>query len=172
MIKRVEHVILISICCLGFFLSTVSIINGAEPIIGDIKLNPTNPAPQSVVTFSVDINGDSISSVRIIVFECNKEIGLCHAPPQNISMNKVDEDTYEAEIKLLHDDVTSTTYHVEIESDGKWIVDEEYTTTLSIPSGDSDSNGNNSNGSPGFETIFLLIAIISVGLFFKRFKSK
>ena len=172
MIKKFGQPILISFFCIGMFLSTVVTICGAEPSVGDITLIPASPAPQSDVTFSVDISGDNISSVRIIIFECDKKIGLCHAPPQNISMTNIDDNTYEAEVTLIHDDVTSTTYHVEIESDGKWIVYEEYTTALSTPSGDSDTNGDNSNGSPGFEIIIFLIAIIGVVLLFKKFKSK
>ena len=103
------------------FLPIVSTIPGAKPIVGDITLIPAHPAPQSVVKFSVDISGDSISSVRIKVFECNKETGICHAPPQNISKRNVDGDTYEAKVTLKWDDVTSIKYNVEIKSDGEWI---------------------------------------------------
>ena len=78
---------------MGIFLSTIYTLAGENPYI-DITLNPKNPAPKSVVSFTVDINGDSISTVRLIIRECNKETGLCHMP-QNISMSKVDDDTYD-----------------------------------------------------------------------------
>ena len=168
MMKSLKQFLLIYIFCIGIVLSTVVTIAGAEPIVGDITLIPESPAKQSDVTFSVDISGDSISSVRIIVSECNKPEKICHAPPQNVSMNKVNANTYEKKVTLKWDDVTSITYHIEIVSDGKWIEYDEHTTALSTDSGSS----NGSNGSPGFEIMVFLIAIISVVLLLKKFKSK
>jgi hypothetical protein len=169
---KFRQIILITIFVIGVFLSTVNIIVLAEPVVGDIILTPRNPAPQSDVTFSVDIDGNDVSSVKIIISECNKEIGICHAPPQNVSMKKIGDNSYEAKVTLKHDDVTSITYHVEINSGGKWVKYDEYTTALSINSGDSDSIKNDSNGTPGFEIIVFLIAIIFVVTLFKKVKSK
>ena len=154
--------------CIIMFLPTIGTVTGAKPIVGDITLIPEHPAPQSVVTFSTYISGDSISSVRIVLNECDKEMGICHAPPQNISMSKKSGNTYEAKVKLQWNDVTSITHHIELKSDGKWIEYDDHTTTLSTNSG----NSNDSNGSPGFEIIVFFIAVISVVLLFNRFKSK
>lgn len=166
--KSLSKFLLIHIFCIGLFLSTFGIIAGAEPIVGDITLTPEKPAIQSDVTFSAEISGDSISSVRLIINECNKPLKVCHAPPQNVSMNKVNDDTYEKKVTLQWDDVTSITYHIELISNGKWIEYEEHTTALSTNSGGS----NGSNDSPGFEIIVFLIAMVSVVLLFKRFKLK
>lgn len=88
--------------------------------------------------------------------------------PQNISMGKIDDDTYEADVKLKQDDVNSLTYQIVVQSGGKWIEYKEYTTALTTK---SDKNQNDSNGTPGFEIIILFLAL--VGFFiFKRFKSK
>ena len=170
--KNFRHILLTILFVMSVFLLTVNIIALAEPVVGDVTLDPSNPAPQSDVTFSVDIDGDSISSVRLIISECNKEIGVCHAPPQNVSMKKIDDNYYEAKVTLKHDDVTSITYHVVIKSDDKWIKYDEYTTVLSINSGDSDSNKNGSNDTPGFEIIVFLIAIYLVISLYKKVKSK
>ncbi len=170
--KNFRHILLTILFVMSVFLLTVNIIALAEPVVGDIILTPRNPALQSEVTFSVDIDGDGISSVRIVVSECNKELGVCHAPPQNVSMKKIDDNSYEAKVTLKHDDVTSITYYVLIKSDSKWIKQDEYTTALSINSGDSDSNKNGSNDTPGFEIIVFLIAILFVASLFKRVKSK
>ena len=151
---------------MSIFLSTTTTLIATNPDI-EITLNPKNPAPKSVVTFSVDINGDSISTVRLIIRECNKETGLCHMP-QNISMSKVDDDTYEADVKLKQDDVNSLTYKIAIQSEGKWREYKEYTTDLTTK---SDKNQNDSNGTPGFEIIILFLALIGFFIF-KRFKSK
>lgn len=168
MMKSLGHFIIIFFFCIGMFLSAIGTMAGAEPIVGDITLDPDHPPIQSEVTFSVDISGDSISSVRLILNECNKPMKICHAPPQNVSMSNVKDDTYEAKVTLEWDDVTSITYHIEIKSDGKWIEYDEHTATLSTNSGGS----NGSNGSPGFEIMVFLIAIISVVLLLKKFKSK
>ena len=154
--------------CVFLFLSTSGTVSGANPTVGEIKLTPSHPAPQSVVTFSTEISGDSVSSVRIVLSECDKEMGICHAPPQNVSMSKKSGNTYEAKVTLQWDDVTSITYHIELKNDGKWVEYEDHTTTLSTSSGDS----NDSNGSPGFEIIIFFMAVIGVLLLFNRFKSK
>ena len=168
MMKSLKQFLFIGIFCIGIVLSIVITIAGAEPIVGDITLNPEKPAPQSDVTFSVDISGNSISSVCIIVSECNKPEKICHAPPQNVSMNKVNANTYEKKVTLMWDDVISITYHIEIESDGKWIEYDEHTAALLTNSGSL----NGTNGSPGFEILVFLIVIISVVLLLKKFKSK
>ena len=148
---------------MGMFLSTTFTLVGDGPNV-DITLNPAQPAPKSIVTVSVDISDDNISTVRLLINECNKEVGVCHMP-QNISMNKVDDETYEADVQLEYDDVTSITYHLAVKSDGKWTIYNEYTTALSTNSVDS-------NGSPGFETMAFLITTACVLFLFKKFKSK
>jgi len=150
------------------YLLVAGTVHGAKPIVGDITLTPAHPAPQSVVTFSTDISGDSISSVRVVLNECDKDKGICHAPPQNVSMSKKSGNNYEAKVTLQWDDVTSITYHIELKSDGKWYEYEDHTTTLSSKSGDS----NDSNGSPGFEIIVIFISLIIIVLFLKRYKLK
>jgi len=164
--KNIGQFLFICFFCIGIFLSSIGTMTGADPIVGDITLDPDHPPLQSDVTFSVDISGDSISSVRLILNECNKPMKICHAPPQNVSMSKVNDDTYEAEVTLQWDDVTSITYHIEIKSEGKWIEYDEHNTALSANSGDS----NGSNGSPGFEIMIFLIAIICFALLFKKYK--
>ena len=141
-------------------------------IVGDILVTPSHPAPLSDVTFSVEIEGTDISSVRLIIRECNKETGVCHAPPQNVSMTNVGGSTYETEVTLIHDDVNSITYNIEIKSEGRWIESDESTTTLNVKSGDTDPNGNDSTDTPGFESFIFLVAIICVVIIIKRMRVK
>jgi hypothetical protein len=160
--------LLISVFCIClFFFNTITTVEG-DPIVGEIILNPENPAMQSDVSFTVDISGDSISSVRIILNECNKPKKICHAPPQNISMDKISGNTYQTVVTLQWDDVSSITYHIELISDGKWIEYEEFTTNLAIGSEESSD----SNGSPGFEIIVFFIAIVCIVSLIKKFKLK
>lgn len=168
MINKFRWILIFYFIGMVVFLPTINTINATTPIVGVITLEPAHPAPQSVVTFSVDISGDSISSVRIVLNECDKERGICHAPPQNVSMSKKSGNTYEARVTLQWDDVTSITYHIELKSNGKWIEYDAHTITLSTNQGSS----NDSNGSPGFEILTFLIAIICVVLLINRFKLK
>lgn len=171
MIKNLRKFVIISIFFVSFFLLNVSSSAIGEPIVGWIILNPEKPKMQSDVTFTVDISGDSISSVRLVLSECNKPKKICHAPPQNVSMNKASGNTYQTVVTLQWDDVSSITYHIELISDGKWIEYEEYTTNLTLDSEDSNGSGD-SNGSPGFEIMVFLLAIVGVVLLFKKFKFK
>ena len=171
MIKNLRKFVLISIFFASIYLLNICPPAIGEPIVGEIILNPEKPKMQSDVTFTADISGDSISSVRLVLNECNKPKKICHAPPQNVSMNKVSGNTYQTALTLEWDDVSSITYHIELISDGKWIEYEEYTTNLTIDSEDSNGSGG-SNGSPGFEIMVFLLAIVGVVLIFKKFKFK
>jgi len=166
MINKSIKALITYVFTIGIFLLTIYTLAGDNPNI-DITLSPENPAPKSVVTFSVDIDGDSISTVRLIIRECDKETGTCHFP-QNISMSKINDDTYETAVQLEYDDVNSITYQIVIQSGGKWTEYNEYTADLSIK---SDKNENNSNGTPGFEIMVFVLAMIGF-LLFKSFKSK
>ncbi len=164
MISKFGRFLFINFFYICLILLTTGNIAVADTTVEDITLTPKNPTPQSEVIFSVDFSGNSISSAWIVVSECNKEKGICHAPPQNISLKKIDSDTYENEVKLKWDDVTSITYKVVINSDGKWIAFDNHTTALSANSG----NSNDSNESPSFEIMIFLIAIIGLIVISKK----
>ncbi len=172
MIKKFGTKILSLIFVNVLFLLVVGNVAYSDPIFNDILVTPSHPAPKSEVTFSIEIEGSDISSVRLIVRECNKETGICHAPPQNVSMTNVGGNTYEAEVTLIHDDVNSITYNIEIKSEGKWLESDESTTTLNVKSNDTNSNGNDSNNTPGFEILTFLVAVICVVIILKRMRLK
>ena len=171
MIKNFKRIFFISIYCIIISLLSFSSISSAALNIGDITLDPENPPIKSDVTFTVDISGGSVTSVRLVLNECNKPLKICHAPPQNVSLDWKNGDTYEGDITLQWDDVTSITYHLEIESDGKWVESDEFVTQLNTGSGNGEGS-NGSDDSPGFEVIIFLFAMISVIFIFKRYKIK
>ena len=164
MMRKFGRFLLINLFCMFLVLFTIGNIVTADPIVEKITLTPKNPTPRSEVTFSVDFSDNSITSAWIVVSECNKEKGICHAPPQNISLTKIDSNTYENDVTLMWDDVTTITYKVVIKSDGKWTAFEDHTTTLTTNS----EKSNDSNGSPGFEIIIFLIAIIGLIVLSKK----
>jgi hypothetical protein len=166
--KKLGQILLIKLVCICILLTTFGPIAGAKPTVDKITLNPKNPAPESEVTFTVDISGNSITSAYMEVSECNKKIGLCHAPPSNISLSKIDSNTYEKKMKLKWDDVTSITYKVIMLSDGIWFKSENFTTTLKTNS----ETSNDSNDSPGYEILGFIIVLIGVFLIARKSKQK
>lgn len=168
MMRKFGKFLLTNLFCMFLILFTIGGIVSADPTVEKITLTPKNPTPRSEVTFSVDFSENSITSAWIVVSECNKEKGICHAPPQNISLTKIDSDTYENDVTLMWDDVTTITYKVVIKSDGKWTAFEDHTTVLTTNS----EKSNDSNGSPGFEIIIFLIAIIGLIVISKKNNKK
>jgi hypothetical protein len=162
--NKFSRLIIIYLLSLFLFLTIINIVTVADPSVGEIKLSPSKPTPQSDVSVSTDISGGDVSKVRLIINECNKKKGICLAS-RNISMSKKSGNSYEATVTLEWEDATSVTYHISLESNGKWIEYDEYTTTLSTA---GSSNG--SNGSPGFEIIVFLFAIIGFVIYVKKFK--
>ena len=161
--NKFKKLIIVNLLCIFLFFSIVNTVQ-ADPTVGEIKLNPPRPAPQSDVTISTDITGGDISKVRLIINECDKETGVCHVP-RNISMSKKSGNTYEAKVTLEWEEVTSITYHISLESNGKWIEYDEHTTKLST--GGSSSG---SNESPGFGIFVFLVAIIGVIVYYKKLR--
>jgi hypothetical protein len=159
--NRFIRFIFVNFLCIFLFLSIVNPIQ-ADPTVGEIKVTPANPAPKSEVTISTDISGESVSKVCLVINECNKALGICYKG-RNITMNKKSGNTYEKTFSLEYEEVTSITYYINLESNGKWIDYAEHTTKLSTGSGSS-------NESPGFEIILILIAIICFLIYSKKLK--
>ena len=159
--NRFIRFIILNFLCIFLFFSIVNPAQ-ADPTVGEINITPANPAPKSEITVSTDISGESVSKVCLVINECNKELGICYKG-RNLTMNKISGNTYKKTFSLEYEDVTSITYYINLESNGKWIGYEEHTTKLST---DSVS----SNESPGFEIIFVLIAIIGFLIYSKKLK--
>jgi hypothetical protein len=162
--KKFCKIIFLYLLGLLLCLSIINIASAADPTVGEIILAPSKPTPQSDVKVSTDITGGDVSKVRLIINECNKQKGICLAS-RNITMSKKSDNTYETTVTLQWEDATSITYHISLESNGKWIEYDEYTTLLS-----TTGSSNGSNGSPGFEIIVFLIAIIGFVIYVRKIK--
>jgi len=155
---------------LGMLLLTVSVSSAVPALKGIIRLSPTIPEPEDTVTFTADIDYyEYADSVQLIVEEC---IGkdFCYFDTFNESMTDNGNGEYETEITLRHDDATEIKYYIEINSIYGWsksdVVKLDLDTTGSSSNG--DDNGNGSNGTPGFELIFLLTAVIVGFVLFRK----
>lgn len=126
-----------------------------------VRIEPENPEPASEITFTVDIDQENVTEAWMIIQEC-KGSDFCYIP-QNISMEKVTEFTYEKAVTLQYDDSTYVEYYATIKCDGAWEKTEPTTLYLSTPSnGDEPPNGEDTQNTPGFEGILLLLSLVIV----------
>lgn len=148
-------------------ISIIGTIRAVEPTVVEVTLDPEDPAPQSTITFTAVITSeDTLEEMRLIVQECKE--GLCYIGGFNESMATIDTDTYQASVTLIHDDATYIKYHLEIKSDGTWYKTDLTEFDLKVGSDNGNTTPNDTDKTPGFEIIFLLITIVFGTLVFKR----
>ena len=143
-----------------------------EPTIGTITLNPQTPARLSNVTFSVDVTGDSATSVHLKYKECDP--GLCKVN-RNVTMEKTTGDTYETTVTLTYEKATYITYHLEVNSSGTWTFTNPITVNLTNgTNGNGNHTGDGSDGkkSPGFELVPLIATIGLCVILLRRKRSR
>lgn len=167
-----RHVLLISILVLGMYSLTVGMVAAAEPTVVEIDYDPQNPEVASTVTFRATVSGEDITAVQIIVQECNEQV--CFVK-HNISMNKVGTSEYQTDVELTHDDATIIKYNLEIESDGVWYDFKDDIKQFNLvpkTNGDQTNGNGNTNSTPGFEFIPIVVSIVFVLFIYKRKRSK
>lgn len=160
--NKISNILLIIILLASIYISILGTINASEPIIGNISYSPEKPAPESTVTFNATFIGDNIF-VYLFVEECKDNVCFIDPPPQNVTMQKIALNEYQANVTLKHGDATTVHYQIIVESDGNWYKSELKEFNLSI-----EIEPTNGNGTPGFEFLYLAISIVFILLFYKR----
>jgi len=127
----------------------------AQILFGDISVSPSSPAPQSTITLSISLSGDTPSEVRVRVEQCNGNSGICFADVQNVSMPLVSTGSYQTSVTLKHSDATYINCTVLAKVDGNWVLSAKWKRVdLS-----ENPDGPGDNGTPGFELVVLLVAV-------------
>ena len=169
--EKNSKIVLISVLILTIYSLTVG-MGSAIPTVGNITLYPEEPAPMETVTFTAEITSEeSIDEVWLRVEECARNgNNICFADSrQNLSMVIIeDTNDYTVAATLIHDDPTYIKYHLEILTGEGWHSTETTEQNLSIDTSNGDTNGNgtpnggngDTDGTPGFEVIPFLIAIV------------
>jgi len=156
--------ITIGLCLLSVL---IGLFSGA--MATTISIDPENPEPASEITFTIDIDQENVTEVWIIIQEC-KGSDFCYVP-QNISMAKVTDFSYEKAVTLHYDDSTYIEYYTNIKRDSGWEKTEPILLYLSTPSnGNGSTNGDDTNNTPGFEGTLLLLSLAVVVFFVSRKK--
>ena len=156
--------LMIGVLLLGMYVVNAIAVGAAEPTV---TIDPESPAPASEVTFSVEISDDNVSEVWLIVQE-RKGSDFCYTP-QNVSAEQVTDTEYEVEVTLQYGDSTYIDYYANIKSESGWEQTESIKLYLSTPSnGNGSTNGDDTNITPGFELILMMLSITIIVFIFKR----
>ncbi len=154
-----EKKFILFVVAIGLFGATICSAAETAPIFGEINASPASPTALSTVTLSVTISGVTPSEVRVTVEECNGQTGICYPDIQNVSMS-LDDGAYKADVTLKHADATYITCKTLAKTDGTWTASEEKRIDLSEnTNGNTNGDGDNGGGTPGFELLGVLVAV-------------
>ena len=178
--KNKSRIIIISsLLLIGLLLSASNSI--AVPVMRNIQLAPLTPKPLDEVTFTADVEYFDYAKAVYLVVDEYKDDSL-YTDGFNESMDDKGNGAYEMKIQLKYDDATKIKYHFVINVQNypgvEWTESEttevELDTSMTRAYDDETDNNNDgsdgTSGTPGFELVFLIIAI-GIILYFKRKKN-
>lgn len=153
----------------------ISLNANAAYEIQEISFNPKNPTEKSSVTVTVSVfNLSDNDEIYLYIKECDGYTGVCDNY-RNFSLTKIGQSNdYTADIDLSFNGATYFDYWFEVYYNGELIRDPAGFETygpVEYEQGNGDtSNGGGSqdNGTPGFELVIMLLAIIIGIYWFKR----
>jgi len=163
--NKTRKILITTIVILAMYTCIGSVMAAIGP---PIELDPEEPTPQSTVTFTVTIpSEDNLDEVIILVEECKADV--CFIDSFNESMTMLNTDTYTTQITLKHGDAIEMKYRLGYSSDGTWEWEPPLMENMtSVPLASEQNNGNSNGGSddtnetPGFEGIGILISAIFI----------
>jgi hypothetical protein len=178
--KNMKKILIAAIVILGLYFMTANAV--ADPVVDSVTTDPAAPAHQATVTVTAEITGDDVTAVSVVVKECRsleaggELAGVCFINTL-YNMTKTPDGKWEVTATLKDEsglsdyidfefDITDSGEEYQRITSEEWPVDLDLTTE---PTGNGgDSNGDSDGGSPGFEVITLLAAIVIGILLIKR----
>ncbi len=155
-----EKKFILLVIVISVFGATICSAAESAPTFGEINAAPSAPTALSTVTLSIKISSMTPSEVRVTVEECNEGTGICYPDVQNVTMTLHDDGNYKADVTLKHADATYITCKVLAKTDNTWSASQEKRIDLSENSnGNTNGDGENGGGTPGFELLGLLVAL-------------
>lgn len=147
----------------------------ANPTVNEITTDPASPSHQETITVTASVTGDDIRSVTILVGECVRSTGICYFwTPYEMEQNQDGDWVATATLQSVSGSSDYISYKFDIEDNGTEynLEDDSWEIDFAIED-DDDGNGGGTDdtggsGSPGFEIITLLAAIVIGVLFLKR----
>jgi hypothetical protein len=166
--NKSRKIIISSILLIGLLLSASNSI--AVPVMRNIQLAPVTPKPLDEITFTADVEYFDYAKAVYLVVDEYKDDSL-FTDGFNESMDDKGNGAYEMKIKY-HFAINVQNYPgVEWTESETTQVDLDTSMTRAYD-GETDNNNDGSDGAsgtPGFELVFLIIAI-GIILYFKRKK--
>jgi len=158
--RNIRYLIIVgAILCAMLSMYTGSVVAADATI----TVSPETPSPKSTVTFTAEFDSGDIQSVYLNYNECNSQ--ACYSL-YNKSMESIGDNKFEVEITLLKDDATYVQYWLQFKSADGWSSSEVEKTYLSTDS------GGDSNDSPGFELLLVVLSIVLLTIIFKIKRKK
>jgi thiol-disulfide isomerase/thioredoxin len=176
---KMKKILIVAIVVLGLYFMTASAV--AEPEVVSMYIDPAAPEHQATITITAEITGDDVTAVSVMVKECRAATaggslaGTCWENNPYSMEDPEDDGTWVATATLQDESGLSTYIDIEFDiTDSGELYDrignEEWATELTLPAdtGDNDDDDGSSGGSPGFEVITLLVAVVIGILLIKR----
>ncbi len=142
----------------SIFGATICSVVEAELTFGEISVSLALPAPQSTITLSIPISGETPSEVKVIVEECNGRTGICYSDVQNVSMSLISVGNYKTDVTLRHAEATYINCTVIAKMNGAWLRSGKW-KVVDLSENTNGNGDNDDNGIPGFEMFLVVIAI-------------
>lgn len=134
----------------------------------EVDISPETPVAGSEITFSITLdNYSKVDEVYLKYQECSDN--LCY-DNYNLSITGSDNGLYEKEVDLQKTEATYISYWVVINSNGSWFTSNEVKIDLE-PYSDVDEE-EKENGTPGFQMILLISALLISLFVIKRVRKK
>lgn len=174
MMKNVRKCLLF-LFVISIITATVGSAVAVLPTLGEVTLNPEYPTRLSTVTFTADVIGENINTVKIAVLECNATSGLCELNRDNVTMQLVGVSTYKATVTLNYPTASYLSYWFYVQNNSETIVlpnTQGMKVNLSINPINGNNGNNNGGDSPGFEVVVFIVAVCGMIILLgrKRFR--
>ena len=157
--KNVTRVLLIGFVFLLVSISMPEVL--ADPTVVQVSIDPAKPLPLSTITFNATILSNETIDVHLLVQECRAD--LCFIYGFNISMEKIANDTYQAQCTLIQEEATQIKYYMNIACNETWYI----TNTTFIPLAIEGKNNTTQDphdppSTPGFEMSLLVLSVVLI----------
>lgn len=169
-LKKSYKIGLISCLVFSLLLSNITV---AKPVVENMSITPEKPTLKSQITVTATIIGENVTDVVLYVEECSSVLGMCFKT-HTTNMSKTDDNVYTGTVTLTEDKATYIQYYINVTDDtGKnnslmQTVNLTLDTNNAGENGKTPGNGSNNKGTPGFELILLLTALLVGIIYYKR----
>jgi len=163
-----SKLLLTIVMLVGLYLSIANTAS-ADPTVNSITTDPEKPKPLSTFKVIADISGDNIIEIKVTASECDSD--ACYENHINLPMTLNEDGKYETEITLkgTKDSIDHVQYVFIINDDGtEYTISDNLKTNLDVSSDSGTNSNSGDNGSPGFELIFVIIAVMVGVLLYRK----